>query len=325
MDTRKTDAEELVELAGRVHAWQQAQGRSAAQMIRDYPGLGSDKTYGRLREGKTEEYDVEAQLAAYRAVWATIEATAAPAAREPVCHDLSPVVQLRRAALEAMRAEGSARVVLLEGPSGIGKSVAVGALLERYRQRVAVVEASDAWGDSPTALLGALLRALGVGDVPSGRAELLLRAVEALGRSRRCTVVEEAHHLGKRCLNTLKTLVNQTPGEFVLVAIPTLWSRLEGAAYQEARQLTTNRLSERVRLHLHEADIVRYMAAYPFAQRPDAATLKAAAKLARPVAEAHGNMAFVRDFARIAAQLAGEEAPAVQTFADAAQAAQRRR
>ncbi len=43
-------------------------------MIRDYPGLGSDKTYGRLREGHTEEYDIETQLASYRAVWAVIEA-----------------------------------------------------------------------------------------------------------------------------------------------------------------------------------------------------------------------------------------------------------
>ena len=44
-------------------------------------------------------------------------------------------------------------------------------------------------------------------------------------------MIDEAHHLGPHCLNTVKTLVNTTPGEFILVAIPTLWNKLQAHAY----------------------------------------------------------------------------------------------
>ena len=99
MGTR--DASELVELARKIHAWQTSQAKSNSQMIRDYPGLGSDKTYCRLREGNTEEYDVEAQLANYRAVWALIESIGDEAGEaEALYDDLSGSIQLRRALLE---------------------------------------------------------------------------------------------------------------------------------------------------------------------------------------------------------------------------------
>lgn len=328
MNTENTpkDATELVETARRIQAWQASAGKTNAQMIRDFPGLGSDKTYARLREGHTEEYDVDAQLANYRSVWAVIESTSGAAGTEEQLYDdLGAVLQLRRAVLETMRAEGNARVVIIEGPSGIGKTVALRLLAGRYGQRILVVEATDCWGDSPAAMLGAVLRAFDPrGELPTGRVERLEKTLEKLNTSRRCLVIDEAHHLGPHSLNVLKSLVNQTPGEFVLVCIPTLWARLEGSAYMEARQLTTNRLSERVRIDLTEADIGRYLR-HAF-DGIDAATVAAAAKLIRPAALAAGNFAFVRDTCHAARRmLAGDKAPDIKTFADAVAAAQRRR
>jgi len=292
-------------------------------MIRDYPGLGSDKTYSALRAGKLADYDVETQLANYRAVWAVIEATSNPAEGEEIYEDLHAVLQLRRATLEAMRATGNARVVIVSGPSGIGKSKAVDAFCGRYGLRCIKVEACDCWADNPGAFLAAILRALGDHDVPVGRSARLERCVEELSHTRRCVFVEEAHHLGQHCLNTVKHLVNVTPGEWVLVAIPTLWVRLESKAYMEARQLSTNRLSERVKLDLTEADIGRYLH-HVFADLP-ADVVRSASKLIRPVALGAGNMSFVRDAARQAKVMAGEVAPTAQTFSDAVAAASRRR
>jgi len=135
--------------------------------------------------------------------------------------------------------------------------------------------------------------------------------------------VDEAHHLGCHSLNTIKTLINTTPGEFLLIAIPTLWSKLETSAYQEARQLSTNRLSERVRLELTEKDIERYLARS--FEGIDATVLRHGAKLIRPPAQSAGNLAFVRDVAACLRDIAGAEPVTVQHISDAVQAAAKRR
>jgi type II secretory pathway predicted ATPase ExeA len=317
------EAAELIECARTIHAWQQARGFSNAQMIREYPGLGSDKTYSRIRDGHTEDYDVEQQLANYRSVLAVIEAIGGGAAAETLYDDLGIVLQVRRAVVDVMKSTGNARCVVIQGPSGIGKTVALRIVCGRYGARCLIVEASDVWRDNPSALLGAILRTLGQADLPPGRVERLETVQEKLSTGTRCLFIDEAHHLGPHCLNTIKTLVNTTPGQVVLVAIPTLWGRLETQAFQEARQLTTNRLSERVRLDLCEADIVRYLR-HIFPQAADA-DLKAGAKVIRPAAIGAGNMAFVRDVAREAAKLSGDSQPDAKLFADAVAAVARRR
>ena len=291
-------AAELAALAGRLSEWAARRGIPVARFCRDYPGLGSERTFRDLRAGRTEGYDVAAQLAGYRAVEAVLEELAGTAeAQERIYDDLGPVVALRRAFARVAQSAGTDRVVVLEGESGVGKTTAARILAGRYGAgRVVTVEASDAWGDSPAALLGGILEALGRTELPPSRVGRLAQAREALSLSRRCVVVDEAHHLGPHCLNTVKTLVNTTPGEFILVAIPSLWGKLQKQAYQEARQLTTNRLSERVRLALSDADVARYLGKF----FPDAApqALRAAARIVRPQAAASGNMAFVREVAR---------------------------
>ena len=142
-------------------------------------------------------------------------------------------------------------------------------------------------------------------ELPAGRVQRLEEVQSRLSISRRCLVIDEAHHLGPHCLNTVKTLVNTTPGEFILVAIPTLWNKLQAHAYQEAKQIATNRLSERVKLTLDEQDIRTYLAKrFPKAGTAD---LKVAAKIIRPNALLSGNYAFVRDVARELTGLAADD------------------
>ena len=106
-------------------------------------------------------------------------------------------------------------------------------------------------------------------------------------------VIDEAHHLGPHCLNTIKTLVNTTPGEFVMLAIPSLWAKLNKSAYIEAKQLSTNRLYELVQIDLEAQDIATYMRHR--LPKIDRKVAKDGATLMRPTAVAAGNMSFVRD------------------------------
>lgn len=297
--------EELVGIAAKIAEWGEARGMSRAQLVRSFTDLGSEKSFRDIAGGQTEGYNAESQLTKYRAVYATMEELADRGGEERVFDVLGTVVKLRRAFLSVVKAAGTNRVLIVQGESGVGKTTAVGLLRGKYGSgRISYVEASDVWADSPNAFLGAILRALGVAELPAGRVQRLEDVQGRLALSRRCLVVDEAHHLGPHCLNTVKTLVNTTPGEFILVAIPTLWNKLQAHAYQEAKQIATNRLSERVKLTLDEADIRAYLAR----RFPDAtpADLKVAARIVRPSALLAGNYAFVRDVARELRDLAPE-------------------
>ncbi len=68
-----SEREELKDLAGRIRAWQDARKLSQAEMLRRFPGLGSDRTYVRIQRGDTEDLDIERQLASYRAVAAAFD------------------------------------------------------------------------------------------------------------------------------------------------------------------------------------------------------------------------------------------------------------
>jgi DNA transposition AAA+ family ATPase len=324
MNSASATTMELIDLARRIHAWQERSEIKTPALIREFRGIGSDTTYRDMRAGKTERYDEEQQLQAYRAVWAQIEARDERAAEEPVYEDLSSVMEIRRAALEAMRTSGSNRVVIILAGSGMGKTFSLKALREKYGSRILPVEADVIWDDRPGEFLGAILRASGVDGLPTGATQRMERVVELLRKTRRMVAVDEAHHMGPRCLGTIKALVNATPGEFLLLAMLTLWQRLEGQAYMEARQISTNRLCERVRLALTSDDVQRYLAhAYPGAEK---AALKQAAGLIRPAADNAGNMAYVRDVARQARDmLADGEQPTAQVFAEAVKAVSARR
>ncbi len=290
-DRNTGSAAGLAEAAARIWDWQQARGWTTARMLREFPDLGSDKTYGSIRAGRTSDLDLDAWAARYMAVVALIDDSDA-AEPEAFYEKLSGPIVVRRAMVSLFAAAGNARVLVLLGPSGIGKTKSLEYVAGRYGNRVAWVEAFDVWQDRPGALLGAVIRALGH-EPPASAVLGMDKAVALLRESRRCTVVDEAHHLGPHCLNTIKALVNRTPGEFVLSAIPKLWKRMEGDSYEEARQVTTNRLAERVELELTEPDCARYFElALPGADK--ALALQAAKMAMQPAAET-GNFAFLRD------------------------------
>lgn len=315
-------AEELGAAAARIWDWQQARGWTTVRMLREFPDLGSDKTYGSIRAGRLAELDAEAWLSRYAAVVALLEDRADDTDEDPVYDDLSAPRAVRRAMVDLFAASGNARVLVVLGYPGAGKTTALRCVADRYGRRVAWTEAADVWSDRPGPLLGAIMRALGTMP-PVSATQRLDEVITLLRESRRCVVIDEAHHLGPHCLNTIKALVNQTPGEFVLSAIPTLWANMEKASYEEARQVTTNRLAERVILEMTEADCARYVQrAVPGIDEKQA---KQMARLVAPQAPRLGNFAFLRDVCREVRRIKPESGQATAEMLAAAIAAAVRR
>lgn len=292
----KTDeklTERVRDIARRICAWQEASGKSNAWLVRRFDCLGSPRTLRDMRDGKADGYNMEQQLANYEAAWSMIEAADPSAKRVNIITSLTGVVQLKRAVVDAMTAGGIDRVILLLGDSGIGKTFALRALRAEF-ETVVMVEALEVWGDSPGAMLCDILEALGEQASPTSPAySLFKRAVLRLCKRRVTLAIDEAHQMGPRCLNTLKGLINATPGEFVLAGQPTLMALLGSAAHLELRQLTTNRLRERLTIAFTVSDVATYIATvFP---EMDKAACRSAAETVAGRAANMGNMGFVRD------------------------------
>jgi len=300
-----TPMERLVDLAKWIFAWQSQQKIKDAQMIRQFPGLGSAKTYRDIHTGNVGGYDVDRWLAEYGMVKNEIEMKDQALKTEDVFDDLSTVVNMRRAALDAMATNGSNRVVIVQGGSGCGKSFALKALTSMYGSRIMVIEALDAWNDKPGHLLGAILEQFGFDNPPVSTTARLAKLLTVLRRSRTMIAVDEAHHMGPHCINTIKALINKTPGEFMLLAMGTLWDRLETSTYQEAAQIAKNRLCERVVLELDIRDVGRYIR-HRF-EGIAKEQLVRMATLVKQAADDNGNLSFVRDVCAMAERMIGDD------------------
>lgn len=247
----------LIELAKKIEAWRTAHNLPKEQMVKRFKDhLGSYRGVERAAIGETAQMNIEKHLSQFEAIWSLIN-TPAPKPRQRAWDDTTAALALRNAFVRTMTKSGPNRVIILTGPNGRGKTGAIIALQQIYKHpRITLCEASGAWKGKTLAFMSHIWHRLGkTDDLGSGPAALE-RLVAALNVQRVCIVVDEAHYLSPDQLNLLTNLVNTTPGEFILVAQPTFWARLERdkGAYLETRQLTGNRLSRRIKLGGLDAD-----------------------------------------------------------------------
>jgi hypothetical protein len=310
---RSQDAAALKDCAARIQEWQQVKALSDSALLRKFDGLGSTTTYKRILKGDIAELDLEKQLINYRSVVALIEAMGEEEDAEELYEDFLGALELKRAFFETNKTNSIARFILIDGDTGTGKTSCLKLLVKKYGTRFLFIEATDVWGDRPRALLCAILLALGASDLPESEYDCLLKAVEMLNRTRKGILLDEGHHMGPRCLNTLKTIINQTPGEVIAAAMPTLWRRVERAAYEESRQLTGNRLAERIVLNLVENDVLGFLERR--LQGMPRADLKRAVEQLMKEAPLQGNHGFVREVCKRTLEATDKgESPTWETF-----------
>lgn len=323
----------LVEVAKQIRDWQVAKGLSDNEVCRRFAGLGSTKTFKRILDDDLAELDLERWCQEYEQVRTLIDLESAGAPEEePVYDDLWHVRAARLAVADAMRERGNNRLVIIEGPSGSGKTTAARCLAAKYGRKVVTVEADETWHTQGTlgGVFAGLLRGLGVRDFPVSGEERLQKLVDLLTTTPVCLVIDEAHHMGPRQLNIIKSLLNRTECQVVFLCIPTLFRRLETQAYEEALQLTKNRLCERVRLAGPMVEDVerffeRRLEWEEEADKRCTETVKACANLCAAAARRHGCWNFVNLVCRKCRELAGKGKVDKETFAKAMQKAQQSR
>jgi hypothetical protein len=296
----------LKELARECREYQAERDWSDAKMCEQIPNLGSTKTYKRILDPNDtlEELNVEKQLGNYQAAVEQIrlmrQSCRIP---EPEYADFTNVEETLFAVKEAIEEEESiARLVIVEGATGTGKDTAKRAMAKRWPKMVVEVEADELWRDSLNTPLAAIINALGIrrqqdnGEpfrmplYPLARQELI---IEELRKRKLVMVINEAHHMGPRMLNTVKTLINKTPVVVVMMCIPKLLARMMTSAYEEAIQLTGNRLCARITLPPPPVDEVAKLFERRGVKFDSGATETTCAKTVSTDAKQFGNWRYV--------------------------------
>lgn len=325
MNTTTAPTDELHTLALMIDEIRNAKGWSVGELMRRHAsnGLGSDKTWNKILKRDFSEMKVEDRVTSYRHVLNLLHDTREESAEEPVYSDLSGPTAVRKGLTRAMMTATVARVGIIEGESGMGKSSCLAVVRQIYGKRIVEMEIRAAWKDSPSAFLGQLLIELGEQPGPNNAARRQRKVEEVLKGSRRCLLLEEAHHLGPRCIDVIKNLINQTKGEAVLAAIPTLLRKVEREAYEESLQLFRNRLAFRVKLKLTKPDVLLLITRRMPAKIEDEDQDKVADLLVLNGPK-NGYFAFTREVCRRVRETWAEEVfgSRVVTFNDVVSAAQ---
>lgn len=262
----QTHDRELRSLATLIEDWRELEEMTKAELLRRHPDLGSDKTYTKLVNGDTDELDVAEWLDRYRSVWAIIGGQQTKGADEELYEDFHHVKRARKLFVDTAATRTNARFGLFLGASGTGKTSIRKCLEAKYGPRIIAMDASEAWKGkdgrgSHLSLMREIVRRCG--QKPFQRRDSLQRqCIECLDHARVAVIVDEAYHLCPQGLDTTKTLLNATRGEFFFFSLEALWDDMtsERDAYRAVRQLTTNRNAGVIRLKVHPDDIALFIA-----------------------------------------------------------------
>lgn len=305
---------QLRALAREVQNYQLERDWSDTRLCKEIAHVGSTKTYKRILDDTDdlEELNVDTQLRNYQAAAETIRALRTkdrPA--EPEYEDFTNILNARAAVGRALLEEEDcvARLVIIEGNTATGKDAVKKNLLKVWPKITVAVEASELWRDSLAVPARAIYAALNVvkqadkdtketPKPPRYPAEIIAEVIAALKERKLVLIINEAHHLGPRGLNMVKTLLNQTPTVIVLECIPALLTRLLSSSYEEAVQLTGNRLCERVYLNSPPTDEILLMLERRGVRFTDAQTRNTAAKTLANEAPNFGNWRYISQVTR---------------------------
>lgn len=312
----ETTEEELQRLARQAKSWYEARNWSQEKFCKMFSNLSGHRrvlqTLTAHPPSKWLGYDLPSWVSKYRLLTGALREYELREFDAELLTDLPHVVAFTDA-LRTMRAStGLRRALLIDGVGGSGKTSLITLMARALSaDRVIRVRGRQSWASFGTALrhwLEALGQPVPETKRPPSAATLQERVAVALLKAGDVVVaVDELHRACPQMINALTDWITDAAEagnrvHFVLAAEPSLWDTLTGHYRAEARQLTWNRLSDRLSLGPPDAaECLRLLG-----QRVDLSLIKdlpEAGKMLAGHAAHRGGRAFIEDVRRAAVQV----------------------
>jgi type II secretory pathway predicted ATPase ExeA len=285
--------DELRQLAGLILEFVESSDLNLAALIKPQ-GL-TEKEVRHAAAGKYDELSASAILDQVKAITAQIGGAGEA---DPLYEDMSTAKQVRAAFSRLRLSNTKAKLLIVEGQTGMGKTSAGEIISAKMRDlnataAIYTIEASAAWRGRSGPMMNAMLAALGMPHKSRSNESKLEKLVESLNQRPATFIIDEIHDGGVDMLRALKTLLNRTTAKIVLLAHPKLFRDLENEAWDDVRQLTGNRLLARIDLgKVTEPDVALMLSR----RLPglNGSTADAASALTK-AAHGNGNFALVRE------------------------------
>ena len=210
--------EQLAGLVARIERQQKALGLNDSQFVERYGRwIGSTKTWReRFLAGAFDDLRLDRWQKRLTAL--VTELDGGSVADE--FFDL-PFVRAYNAQLSILqRQHNDRRCLVVLGVTGVGKTAWARRHCADHPRETAYVKARLGWRNSPASISNGIARAIGCREA-AGAIAALDSVVEALRGSRLTVFMDDAHEGGIALMKIVKTLIDETPSRFVLLAYRT--------------------------------------------------------------------------------------------------------
>jgi DNA transposition AAA+ family ATPase len=234
---------------------------TVAKLRAEIFGLPNNKTYARLLDDTDDGADLDLEKLLHQYTDAADRvATRRKAEKlaEPEYKDFTNITDTLAALRMALREDGIHRLIAVDGENGTGKDAGIHAILREYPNNAFYTQANELMRESLAAFTEEMLLALYELETKGAATQPLVLpryplerqrlVIDKLSKRKFIWIINDAHRLGVRALNTIITIIDQTKVIPVLFFIPTLFRNLASDNYEEVKQLFGNRLCQSVSL-----------------------------------------------------------------------------
>jgi len=284
---------------------------STAKLRTEIIGVPNNKTYLRLLDDTDpcDDLNLDKLLHDYTEAAARVEKRrTAEKLAEPEYKDFTNITDTLAALRYGLREDGIHRLIAVDGENGTGKDACIHAILREYPNNTFYTQANELWRESLAAMTEDVLLALHdletkgqtsaplvLPRYPLERQRLI---VNKLSNRKFIWIINDAHRMGLRTLNTIITLIDQTKVIPVLFFIPTLFRQLASDNYEEVKQLFGNRLCQSVSLPKPQAGEILELWERRGVRITQKELAEACATSVQNEAPAFGNWTYVKLFTR---------------------------
>ena len=207
---------EIRAITARIAAVQAERKLSDADLLREYPDIGSTKTWRqRLCAGELDELDHDRILAKLRRVAVILDGGSPD---DLFIKEMQFAVEMNARLAQLERQTNDRRILVCLAPNGTGKSAFARWAVNQKRSTRTYVRIRPTWRNKPLHLCRGIARALGQEINTSNVADAEEAVINALSGEPITVFLDQAHEGGVALMHELRAFVDETKSRFVYLA-----------------------------------------------------------------------------------------------------------